>query len=388
MKRKKIFFLTRSYLPDLTGGTIIRAAQVKYLNSDYEVIVITPNYKSNEIQILNGIHYIPFGFYILPYRIHNYLEKFGITEDYLDFWIWNALKYLMSRLKSEDIIFATSGGELGMIKLGSLLKQKFGCPFVINFHDPLDYSRVNGMKINNKYHVDREKSELKYISNADAIITSSEYYADSLRCKYPSLSTRIVNNYFGYINNSIPKTKKLPTEKITVLYGGAFSPTQSPEILAETISLTNYAEAYFIGNFAQYKPLAKYINHPAMHFIPYLDHDKYIKFLTDNIDIGFLCLSNAYFGACVPSKLYECINLGLPVLGALPPGDAMDLINNKGYGIACRYDDVNNIRHSLSTFLDLNQYNIFRENILKDREKWSMKVKIKDVIEILNSLHS
>ena len=63
-----------------------------------------------------------------------------------------------------------------------------------------------------------------------------------------------------------------------------------------------------------------------------MPHNEFLKFMIENIDIGFVSLANDYLGACVPSKIYEYINLGLPIIGALPNGDGLDIINKNNYG--------------------------------------------------------
>ena len=73
-----------------------------------------PNYISKDLIVEKNIVQIPFkGTHIQ--KLVSLLERVGICEDYLD----NAFEYL-----KEDIIFATSGGELG-----SLLKNKIHCKF-------------------------------------------------------------------------------------------------------------------------------------------------------------------------------------------------------------------------------------------------------------------
>ena len=60
---------------------------------------------------------------------------------------------------------------------------------------------VHGLKVDNKIHVSREKEEKKYISNADLMITSSDFNKQSLVIKYPKLR-------FLPLFVSIGKTKK------------------------------------------------------------------------------------------------------------------------------------------------------------------------------------
>ena len=55
--------------------------------------------------------------------IRNKYEKIVTSKcDYFDVFEY----------KQDDYIFATSGGELGNVKLGSLLKNKLNCKLIIN----------------------------------------------------------------------------------------------------------------------------------------------------------------------------------------------------------------------------------------------------------------
>jgi glycosyltransferase involved in cell wall biosynthesis len=387
--KNKLYYLTRSYYPyQKSGGTLMRLGAVKYLQElGWNIIVVMPNYNSKKIIIEHDIIQIPF-LQRHVQKLDSLLERVGIYEDYLDKWIENAWEYLKDKIQKEDIIFATSGGELGMIKLGSLLKDEIHCKFVGNFRDPIDYSLVHNLKLNNKFHINREKKEEQYLKNSDLIITSSISNKISLEKKYPQFHNKIVNNYFGYISEvdlkfSIQKVNK----KLTIAYVGNMSITQKPEILYELYKNleNNNIEIYFIGNYKNYKPLQN-IKDNNIKFIDFIPHDEFLKFMIENIDIGFVSLANDYLGACVPSKIYEYINLGLPMIGALPDGDGRDIINNNGYGIACKYNDIEGLSNAIRNFLDRDYLGNIKSNIIKDKENWAMQNRIKEVDSYLRSI--
>lgn len=396
--KPKIYYLTRSYYPyQKGGGPLMRNGAVKYLQElGYEVVVVMPNYNSNEIIIENNIWQIPFkGRYIQ--KLFSFLERVGFYEDYLDKWVRSAFEYLKDKISEVDIIFATSGGELGTIKLGYLLKNKSNiaqicnksCRFVTNLHDPIDYTLVHGKKINAKFHISREKQEQKYLSNSDLIITSSKSNLASLISKYPEIKDKIKCNYFGYIEKidiDINRYKK--SNKLKIAYIGSISSTQKPEILYEAYRNLNKKEnieIYFIGNYKNYKPLYN-ICDSNVKFIDFIPHKELLKFVTENIDIGFVSLANDYLGACVPSKIYEYINLELPIIGALPCGDGMKIINENNYGIACKYYDIKGISNAILKFRDKLFLENIRNNIVKDKRLWAMSEKIKEVDLLLKKL--
>jgi len=363
--KNKIYYLTRSYAPyQKGGGPLMRTGAVKYLKElGWDEIP----FKKRYIQKLTSI-----------------LERVGIYEDYLDKWVENSFEYLKNKINKEDIVFATSGGELGMIKLGSLLKDKIDCSFIVNFRDPLDYSLVHNLKLNQKFHVSREKQEQKYLRNSDLIITSSESNKISLENKYPKWKNRIKNNYFGYIKQiNLNSYSKILSDRLRVAYVGNMGNLQSPEILYEIYTKLNNKniEIYFVGNIESNEKLQeiKKINNPNIFFIDFLPHDNFLEFIIENIDIGFVSLTDDYLGACVPSKIYEYINLELPILGALPDGDGRDIINSREYGKACRYDDIEGLSNAMKSLLNRDYLESIKLNIIKDKESWSMKNRIKEV---------
>jgi len=386
--KTKIYYLTRSYSPyQKGGGPLMRTSAVAHLQElKWDISVVMPNYNSKELIIENNIIQIPFkGTHIQ--KLTTLLERVGVYEDYLDKWIIDAYDYLKKSITRDDIIFSTSGGELGMIKLGSLLKEESGCKFIVNFRDPLNYGEMNGLKKDKKFHVSREKALQKYIYNADLILTSSQFYEKILKLKFPYLKNNIINNYFGYIkpintNKYIKKT----SNKLRIAYSGSMiSAVQKPETLYSIFKKVNFKidiEIYFIGDYHINQTLTK-INSKNIKFIDFMPHEEFLKFMYENIDVGFLSLANNYYGACIPSKFYEYINLELPILAALPNGDASDLINANGYGYSCHYNDIDSLANALVQLNEKKQRKQFSSNIIKDKNKWAMETRIKEVNHIL-----
>ena len=385
----KIWFLTRSLYPyQKGGGPLIRNGQIDNLKElGWDITVINPNYDNERFIVNQNIIQIPFKRKYIQ-KLTSILERLGIYEDYLDKWLNEAFIYLKDKVKKEDIVFATSGGELGMIKLGSLLQKEIDCRFVVNFHDPLNYGYMNGLRRDKKFHIGREKAHEEYISNADLILTSSEYYSNVLKEKFTTLEDRIYNNYFGYIKKiDTTQYKKIESKRLRIAYVGTMGTTQKPELLYEAYQKLNNKniELYFIGDIKNYTPLNN-ISEKNIHFIDFLPHDEFLKFMCENIDVGFVSLISDYFGACVPSKIYEYINLELPMIGALPLGDGKDIINNKNYGIACDYNDIEGLSNAIKIFNNKEYISNIKKTILNDKEQWYMKNRILEVDKLLREL--
>lgn len=371
---KRIFFITRSYGAGSTGGIIIRAGMVRNLEKlGYEVIVVTPNYNTRKIIREKNIVYIP----MVTKRIFTSpLERIGLLEDYLDLWIKDVYQYLMSIVKSQDYIFATSGGELGCIKIAGLLKDSIKCKVIANLHDPIDYSYVNGMKIDKLFHVDRERSIEKHLSKMDLIITSSKIHQNALINKYPQLKIKIVNNYFGFVENY----SNFRSEKhngVRIGYGGALGWAQNPKLLVKAIRDIPNVELYIVGNHS--KPFRTRSYGKNYKLVQQMNHSDYLKYAQTNFDIGFVSLTREYFGACVPSKIYEFINLAIPILGSLPNGDAMDIINENKFGIACHFRDTEGLHEAAVKLSDSEFREEIRLNMIKNKCEWAMEKRIKEI---------
>lgn len=382
----KIWYISRTYLPEKTGGALIRIAQVDFFRRQgARVVVVAPDYASSDSHVSEDEVRLPYRKSMI--RIDQVFERLGLCEDYLDRWVDDNLALLREQVQEEDCVFATSGGELGCIKLGSKLKEFVGCKFVVNLHDPVDYTRVGGRKINSLPHVDREGQERKYLQNADLIITSSKSNRASLIEKYPELTTRIRCSYFGFITRAELREKE-PSTRLTIVYGGTYDKNQSPELLAEAVRGIENAEAHFVGNHTAYKPLDfARKGQGNCKFVPQLSYPDFLRYLTDHAEMGFVSLASPYLGACVPSKMFEYINIALPIFGALPPGDAGEIINRQGYGVACAFDDVKAQREAiLEIAADRRVLGMYRAQILRDRDNWYMPTRMTEVYKWLQDL--
>lgn len=373
----------------------MRTGAVKYLKElGWDVTVVMPNYENQEFKMEDNIWQIPFAHSIkfdskkrLYLKYCTFLEKIGYYEDYLDLWVKNAYNYLLPYIKSNDVLFSTCGGELGMIKLGSLLQKRIKCKFVVNFRDPPNHGFSGDLILGSSFHVDRSNIQAKYIENADLIIVSSKSYSALLKLKFRSLKDKIYNNYFGFLNEiDLSGLKKKNSEKIRIAYSGMIGPAQRPENiywLIKELGLKNI-ELYYIGNISKLK--IKKDNDSFLKVMDFMPHEEYLKFMIENIDIGFVSLAQEYYGLCVPSKIYEYINLGIPILGFLPDGDAVEMINRNNFGIASHYNDKESQKRSLLDVCDRRNISSMKQKILLKKREWAMSERIKGVDTLLRSI--
>lgn len=388
----KLFYITRTLYPyQKGGGAQVRAKTINKLRElGWDVVVVMPGYRQIRLRRSDNLITIP----ILPIlKITKIFQRFGLFEDYLDLWVSKSLRHLKGVVKKNDLVFVTSGGELGTLKLGALLKSETNCKLVLNFRDPLEYALCNNSLIDNSFHVSREKVEKKYLSAADLLVTSSKSYQKNLVEKYPEFSQKLLNNYFGFLDApSKIKPKDIQDDSvIRICFMGSMTEAQKPEILIKAFKglnncIKNKIELVFIGNHSLYKGFSSYRNLDKVSFINYMPKEQLRNYLQNNIHIGFVSLFEDYYGSCIPSKIYEYIGLELPILAALPSGDAMDIINQNNFGLACLYNDIQGLQLNIEKMTDHILLNSIRTKLNANKSFWSMDSQLNKLSPHLKAL--
>ena len=380
----KIYYLPRTWPQALRDRSCapLRVIYAEALKRIGEVVVVTPGYGEKQPIVKTELIALPVNKTVL--RFYRKAEEIGIVEDYLERWVQQSVRFLQDRITAEDVVFATTGGELGCIKIGALLKQKTGCRLIVNFHDPIDGEVINGEKLLGYKGRSRQEAVMRYLLQADGMIASCQTYAEHLSRSYPEKKDRIYSCLFGYLQKVQPSTKTHAGNPLSIVYAGATSAVQNVEVLYKALKGNKDVRLIFIC--ADAKERKAQMPEENVLCLPLMEHDKFLQFMREEADVGFVSLHGDYAGNCVPSKLYEYINLGLPILACLPNGQAKDIIRRKGYGIAADDDDVDGIRAGVQRMLDPQEYKYFVERVREDHEFWACSHQTKTFYEVIQQL--
>ena len=296
---------------------------------------------------------------------------------------------MKNKINSDDLVLATSGGELGTIKLAAKLKAFSRCKVVYNFRDPLEYASYKGYLKDHSFHVSREKVEKKYLEQADLIITSSHSYRENLESKYTHLKERIHTNHFGYFSEPLDSiSKQFKNKIINICYMGTMTSAQSPELLIKAYMKLpelnrNKLKLTFIGEHKSYRGFDTFRNIDGIDFINYMSKSSLDDYIKNNVDVGFVSLTSEYYGACVPSKIYEYLNYELPILAALPKGDGEIIINSNLFGVCCHYQDLEALSKNIIQISQVEFLNKVCSSIRTHKNEWSMGHKISELNQLL-----
>jgi len=347
----------------------------------FNVQVVTPQYRAEAAPSGNSLSIrAPHGLFQAPLFV---LEWAGVLQDYLDGWTARMGPLLARQVKPHDLLFATSGGELAMIKLGAFVKQRTGCRLVVNLHDPIMYTTVNGLRRNRLPAAARDKLESQLLAQADLIVTTTETLMKALTEKYPGLAGKLMFTHLGYIRDVTPK-EPTPSTILRIGYGGNCGRIQSPEILLKAIDGMKDVEATYVGDY--WKNPRLLMAHRKCRLLPPMPHNEFAEFFMRNMDLSFVSLRHEYFGVCVPMKIFENIGMGVVTLGSLPGGDAVAIVNGKGYGRISGTGDVGGLVRAIEELRDPVVRNRHRARVLMDRQQWAMKVLISGLAKRLGAL--
>ena len=387
MKHGRIIFITRTWNKK-SGGGIMRYHQVEYLRDlGWNVLVVS---------VKNSINIEEEGVILienpLNLKIGLVMEHFGLINDYLYFWKKKAFNFLKDKVKSDDIILATTGGELATLELGKELKETTGSKLVYYFRDPIDFTTVRGEIVPHRFfHVKRDHIEREIINKADLILTVSKTMKEEFLHKYNFLSnysikviyTGYVDEYNVGLSNKGGSNFARNDNRIVLAYLGRVSKYQDPTIFLKAFETLdsrskNKISILFVGNIdKKYKRIFKKYMKKGLKIEVrgFMQREQLVKTIVPEIDFALLSLNGDYFSNAFPSKFYDYINFGLPIIAAIPStGELYRTINENGYGIAVHYEDVNALASAINKIVNDEKFRSqCLANIKKDKFMWSME---------------
>ena len=121
-----------------------------------------------------------------------------------------------------------------------------------------------------------------------------------------------------------------------------------------------------------------------LNFKEQMSSEDYQEFVNNQIDVGFFSLVGSLSELCVPSKLYEYINLEIPVLGVIN-GDGKQIINDNKIGFVCTPDKEDIIR-GIVYLKDIENLAQAKKNIKKIKPDWSLEAKYQKALNLINQL--
>lgn len=230
--------------------------------------------------------------------------------------------------------------------------QRTGARLVLDFRD--EYLGLShGLR---RRQASRWQARL--LAAADLVSVATQAVADSfVQQGLPEDRIHLTEN--GYWE--VPEMPEYPsTGKVKIVYVGAISGAQGPEILCAAMALLQRddpqrAQRLEIEIFGPDNPYCRRVLQPSLvagvSYGGYLPAGQ-VRDVLSSAHVGFLSLASAQYAYAVPGKLYDYIAHGRPVLASLPKGSAQALIQRDGIGLVADCGNARELAQHLAELVD------------------------------------
>jgi glycosyltransferase involved in cell wall biosynthesis len=405
-----ILFLTDNFPPEVNApATRTYDHAIRWVAEGCKVTVITcfpnfpegrvfPGYKNRwyQSEVIDGINVV---------RVKTFMTAnkgfFLRTLDYLTFMISGFLAGLFQ--KKPDIIVATSPQFFTAVA-GWLLSICRRRPFVFELRDiwPASIIAVGAMKKSLLIKA-LEWLELFLYKHADAIVSLTNSFKKELveRGVDPDKIFVVLNGvdldfYQPLFSKSQNLAKKHFIEnKFIVGYIGTHGLAHGLEVVIEAAKiLKHYPDILFmlVGSGASKDDLVRVAKSQQLDNIRFIDTQpkNLMKSYYSLCDISLIHLKNSQvFSKVIPSKLFESMGMGIPILIALPLGEATKIVNDFSCGVIIEPENAKQLAQSV---LDLQsntkQFKSYKKSALKASTYFSRDINAKEMLNVFKEVLS
>lgn len=181
-------------------------------------------------------------------------------------------------------------------------------------------------------------------------------------------------------------------KKFTCVYIGNIGLAQGLGALIDVASKTKHKEVQFLcfGMGAEKEMLEKRVKDEGLtniHFCGVVDHSKVFSILSF-AKISFIPLKNSNMKDSVPTKVYEALGIGCPVL-LVAEGDSADIVKDAGLGRTISPDESEKLADVFDDMIDhYNDYDVHRDEAIHlMHDKYSRQKIAKEFVEKLHQLY-
>lgn len=349
----KILFLSDNFPPE-TNAPAARTYEhaVRWVRAGHQVTVITcapnfpegvvhPGYKNyfHHVEVMSGIRVVRVKTYITANE--GFLRR---TLDYMSFMLSSVLAGLFE--KRPDVLVATSP-QFFCACAGWLLSVLRGLPFVFELRDlwPATILAVGAMKRGCVIRL-LEWIELFLYRHADGIVSLTEAFKKDLVSRgIPETKIAVITNGAD-LQHFIPvmKDTDLASQievngKFVVGYIGTHGLTHGLETVLEAAKLLKDEPSIvlmFVGAGADKAHLQQKAQQEGISNALFLQHQPKDRMsrLWSVCDLALIPLKNQeVFRAVIPSKLFEAMAMGVPIVMSIPEGEATEVLKKCGAGV-------------------------------------------------------
>jgi len=373
----KLVFLTQYFPPEM-GAPQTRIFELAYRlqKHGHEIYILTamPNYPTGKIfseyrgkifvrEKFNGINIIRC--WIYPTKSIKLLPR---LMNYFSFVFSSLIIGLSLRNFKIDIIIVESP-PLFLGFSGIFLSWWLKAKMIFNVADLWPDSAVEIGAINNKKIIKfAGMIERYFYRKAFAITGQSPTIIKTIKERTLNKNIELISNgvdtqlFSPSKKNNYLRKKYNATEKFLIIYAGLFGAAQGlGQILDAAALLKNDSSIMFllIGDGPEKEYLIDRVKNEELHNVKISPpvNKLEVPSILSSADLSIITLKT-YIKGAVPSKIYEVMAVGLPLI-FIGCGDAVEIINNAKAGFTVEPEDINGL---------VEKIHILQRNLLLRRE--------------------
>lgn len=366
----KVYFIACGFPPVGRGNSVTNACVANALADSFDVEVICRrpdgdlllSYQEDaslvdELDPRLRVHRIAGARW---WGLNEALYAVGLLPCYYLNWVWSAWRRRRD-FAADGVLFAVHPVFSGVL-LGIALKKCHGLPLLVDFRDDFAGGMTRGWR--RLFYPLYRRLEGWVLRRADRVTVTTQTLKDWLIERHGLQEDRV-----GVVYNVVPeqaaakapeRPAKKPGEALNILYAGAISAVQKPESILQAHALMEQSRPELKGR-AQveiYGPESPYFKlHMRDQFGPGRRFGGFVprRDLMERMsacDIGFLALSAPTYAYALPTKLFEYIAAGIPVLASLPQGAARQLIESSQIGLVADPGDTAGLARQLARLVE------------------------------------
>ena len=272
----------------------------------------------------------------------------GLLPCYYLNWAWSVWRARKNIFTEPGAVFAVYPVFSDLV-VGYWVSRRYGFPLLVDFRDDFSGVMASGWrKILRPFYRYIEK---KIIAAADQVSVTTEALRADILARYQLSPDKVIVVY-----NIVPPTPIVERDiegadtqrPLCAIYAGAMSRVQKPEVLlkgyayllARDNGLPERLKIAFYGPESPYFSLKirKLLTRGCQFggFRPQAEIGQRIA----EADIGFFSLSDATYAYATPTKLFDYIEAGLPIVASLPEGAARDIVERFEIGLVADPGDI------------------------------------------------
>ena len=283
------------------------------------------------------------------------IRRFFIQPDDQVGWVPFAIKlaYRITKQFKVDAIYSTSS-PLSCHLIADSLHRKTKIPWIADFRD--EWYENPDFNFPTSWHRRLHyRLEGRIVHNANHVITAAPVFAEFLK-KHDKISNKLSTVLMGFDPMEFPRSrpviqKRNDNNKFTLTFSGLFYKSFRPRGLLAAISNliaegeveSDTVRIQFVGA-NDLSDIGFEDRYGICEFTGFVPRGEALKYLSQ-ADALLLLLSKERGERVIPSKTFEYLACGTPILALIPPtGDIAGIINETGGGLVVDHEDVEGIR--------------------------------------------